>query len=224
MSAQARKRTDQDELHADRVPAALADLRFRALLGTRQWQELPADVRRRFSKSLTGNVAATYVGRTTEMRMNRPGRWLAQALRVIGAPLPICLDTDVASVVTVTEDIATGGQIWTRLYARRSGFPQVIHSAKRFSGPTGLEEYFGFGISMALLLDVEAGTLVFTSAGYSLSLGRYRLPLPGWLSPGTLTVRHAETGPEAFEFSLQLTHPLFGELLHQTGHYRDQHS
>jgi hypothetical protein len=224
MPAPVRKRTDQDGPPADGAPAALVDLRFRALLGARQWEELPADVRRRFSKSLTGKAAATYVGHITELRMNRAGRWLAQALRLIGAPLPICLDTDVASVVTVTEDTATGGQIWTRLYARRSGFPQVIHSAKRFSGPTGLEEHIGFGISMGLTLGVEAGTLVFRSAAYSLGLGRFRLRLPGWLAPGALTVRHAETGPGTFEFSLHLAHPLFGELLHQTGQYRDQHS
>ncbi len=68
------------------------------------------------------------------MRMSWAGRILSQVLRLIGAPLPICLDSDVASIVTVTEDAATGGQIWTRLYAKRAGFPQVIHSAKRFSG------------------------------------------------------------------------------------------
>lgn len=207
-----------------RRDAHLVDLRFRALLGAAEWEKLPDDVRQRFSKRLSGSDAATYVGRITQLSMNRAGRVLSQVLRVIGAPLPICLDTDVASVVTVTEDGATGGQIWTRLYARRDGFPQVIHSAKRFAGPTGLEEYVGYGVAMPLTLSVEAGALTFRSAGYVLRLGRFRLPLPGWLSPGALTVTHRETGAGAFEFGLTLRHPLFGELLRQSGSYRDQRS
>lgn len=217
------KRTEIPQ--APRLPhdKPLVDLRFRALLGPAEWEKLPADVRARFSKRLSGAAAATYVGRIAELRMNRAGRILSQALRLIGAPLPICLDTDVASVVTVTEDGATGGQVWTRLYAKRGGFPQVIHSAKRFAGPTGLEEYIGYGIAMALRLTVENGTLAFRSAGYNLKLGRFRLPLPRWLTPGQLTVTHRETGAGTFEFALDLSHPLFGELLHQSGQYRDQH-
>ncbi|MGX5733074.1 DUF4166 domain-containing protein [Bosea thiooxidans] len=201
----------------------LVDLRFRALLGAAEWDKLPADVRTRFSKRLCGHTAATYVGRVTELRMNLAGRILSQALRLVGAPLPVCLDTDVASVVTVTEDGTTGGQVWTRLYAKRGGFPQIIHSAKRFAGPTGLEEYIGYGIAMALKLSVEDGTLAFRSVGYNLKVGRLRVPLPHWLSPGRLTVTHRETDAGAFEFTLHLGHRLFGELLYQCGQYRDQH-
>ena len=123
----------------------LGDLRFRALLDDEDWNALPEAVRRRFSKRLSGGATAVYVGTITAARMSLPGRLLAEALRVVGAPLPLRRDVGVPSVVTVTEDVATGGQFWTRLYANRTSFPQVIHSAKRFSGPTGLEEYIGFG-------------------------------------------------------------------------------
>jgi hypothetical protein len=117
-------------------------------------------------------------------------------------------------VVTVTE--AIGGQIWTRICTRSDGFPQVIHSAKRFAGPTGLEEYVGYGVSMALTISVEHEALVFRSVGYSLQIGPLRQPLPAWLTPGDLTVTHSDLGGDRFRFSLDIVHPRFGKLIRQT--------
>ena len=130
--------------------------------------------------------------------MSRAGWLLAQALRVIGAPLPLARQIGLPAVVTVTEDHASGGQNWTRVYARASGFPQVIHSTKRFSGSTGLEEYIGHGIRMALTLSVENGTLVFTSAGYFIDCGGFCFRLPRWLAPGKTVVTHRETTGNEF--------------------------
>src|SRR5262249_30569741 len=112
----------------DRRDESLGDLRFRALLSEQDWAELPPAIRRRFSHPLAGGGPIGYAGPVVETRMTRVGWRLAQALRPIGAPLPIARDRNVASVVAVTEDLAGGGQVWTRLYARTAGFPQIIHS------------------------------------------------------------------------------------------------
>ncbi len=203
------------------VPAELGDLRFRSLLSPDRWATLPTGIRRRFSKRLSDGKTVVYVGHVVETNMSRIGWCLAQAARLIGAPLPTARDANVPSVVTVTEDLATTGQIWTRLYARRQGFPQVINSSKRFSGPTGLEEYIGHGIGMALTVEAQPNALVFNSAGYFLILGRRRINLPRWITPGALRVTHTECGPRQFEFKLEVTHPVFGALVRQVALFEE---
>jgi hypothetical protein len=200
---------------------SLGDLRFRALLSDHDWAALPRAVRQRFSHRLAGGATIVYTGTVVATRMSALGWCLAQAVRPIGAPLPLARDRNVASVVAVTEDLAGGGQVWTRLYARRTGFPQIIHSAKRFAGPTGLEEHVGWGIGMALTVHVVDAALIFRSAGYFIQLFGRRVALPGWLSPGALTVTHSALADGWFSFTLDLVHPRFGPLIRQTAVFRE---
>jgi hypothetical protein len=117
--------------------------------------------------------------------------------------------------------MATGGQIWTRLYARANGFPQVIHSSKRFTGPTGLEEYVGHGVGMALTVHVEQRSLVFRSHHYFFELFGRHARLPAWMTPGKLSVTHAERGDGSFSFILDVSHPAFGLLIRQHAVFRE---
>jgi hypothetical protein len=201
--------------------AALCDLRFRALLPDDDWKRLPPATRQRFSKRLADGHTAIYVGEVIEISFSRIGWWLAQIARLIGGPLPISTDTQVPSIVTVTEDAATSGQIWTRIYARRNGFPQVIHSSKRFAGPTGLEEYLGFGVGMALRIAVDGQDLLFRSAGYFVQIGRLKFSLPAFLTPGALTVSHTDLGGGEFQFALEILHPRFGMLVRQSAAFSE---
>ena len=201
--------------------AALGDLRFRALLPDGDWGRLPPATRQRFSKRLAGGRTAIYVGKVVEIRFSRIGWWVAQLARLIGGPLPTGIDTDVPSIVTVTEDAAEGGQVWTRIYARRNGFPQVIHSAKRFAGPTGLEEYVGLGVGMALRIGADDQALLFRSDSYFLQVGRHKFRLPAWLTPGVLTVTHTDLVNDEFRFTLEIDHPRFGTLIHQSAVFRE---
>jgi hypothetical protein len=199
----------------------LDDHRFHDLLPDEDWGRLPLAIWRRFSKRFADGETVVYVGTVEEARFSRAGWWLAQLARLIGGPLPTGSETGVPMVVTVTEDAASGGQIWTRICARSSGFPQVIHSAKRFAGPTGLEEYVGYGISMALRISVEREALVFRSTGYALHVGPLRLPLPTRFTPGDLTVTHSDLGGGLFRFTLDIVHPRFGELIRQSALFRE---
>jgi uncharacterized protein DUF4166 len=99
----------------------LGDLRFRALLSDEKWEQLPWRIRRRFSKRLAGGNTAIYIGEIVESYLSNAGWLLAQVLRLVGGPLPTSRDVNVPAVVSVTEDLRTGGQIWTRLYARTKG-------------------------------------------------------------------------------------------------------
>lgn len=210
------------EMPADRPDRHLPDMRFRALLGAQAWDQLPATVRTRFSKRLLPGRSVSYAGQVTTCTMHLLGWVLAQACRLIGAPLPLGRDLGVAAIVTVTEDGASGGQIWTRVYARARGFPQVIHSAKRFAGPTGLEEYLGAGFGIALKLEHGPRGIRFLSDHYFLALGKLRLRLPAWIGPGALSIDHEDQGEGCFAFTLTLRHLLLGELIRQVGHFHDQ--
>jgi len=208
-----------------RLPAPgdqLEDLRFRSLLGREGWDLLPSAVQNRFRQE----AVAGQVGDLRRHRGPLPhdGRGMAArpALSPDRGTAALGRDTGLAAVVTVTEDGAHGGQVWTRMYSRQRGFPQVIHSAKRFAGPTGLEEYLGLGFGIALTVAASAEGIRFTSDHYFIRLRDYRVRLPAFLAPGKLTIDHTDLGHGTFAFTLALRHRLLGDLIHQIGHFHDQ--
>jgi Domain of unknown function (DUF4166) len=205
-----------------RAESLLADLRFAGLLGGEAWARLPAAVRARFAKRYAPGKSVSYAGVIESCRMSRAGWLLAHLCRLIGAPLPLDRGGGLAAVVTVTEHEPSGGQVWTRVYARHHAVPQVIHSVKMFAGPTGLEEYLGLGIGVTLRVAAEADRIVFHSDHYFLRLGGFRLKLPRWLAPGALRIDHIDHGDGSFAFVLDLRHGWLGELIHQHGEFCDR--
>lgn len=201
--------------------AHVEDMRFRTLLTPQQWELLPDAVRKRFSKRVSDGVTIVYKGRVTQIAYSRTGYVLAHILRIIGAPLPLPVEPGMETVVTVTEDRASGGQFWTRMFSRGSHFPQIIHSVKRFAGKTGLEEALPFGIVMALQLSVEDGSLCFRSSHYAWVVAGARVTVPAFLTPGALLVTHSEVDAETFRFTMTVRHPVLGVLLHQEAIYAE---
>jgi hypothetical protein len=201
-------------------PAA-ADLRFRALLGEDAWMRLPHPVRERFSKRLAPGAVVLYRGRVETTELSLLGWMLAQATRLIGAPLPTMNRAVGPAIVIVSVDPRSGGQRWLRLYERPGRKPQMVVSTKRFRGETGLEEDVGAGIGMQLRLSVEQGALVFRSHRYRLAWRSLTLVLPRFMCPGTMTIVHAQEDDGGFSFRLTLDHAVFGRLLHQLAYFHD---
>jgi len=202
----------------------IGDLRFRRLFTNEDWARLPLAVRTRFGRKVAIGEALVYRGHVDFNRVNNWGKLLNKVLRFVGAPLP--LDTQnsgAAAIVTVTE-APDGGQIWMRQYARQDRkqmFPQVIQSAKRFTGATGIEEHIGRGIGMSLVPLVEGHELVFRAKDIFWDILGLRLTLPKWLGPNVLRAGHEELGNGAFAFTLRLEHKWFGTLLDQRVWFQD---
>jgi hypothetical protein len=194
---------------------------FRTLLGEQAWRQLPWSVQQRFERDPAPGAAVVYHGYVVSTERSLAGRFWAQVLRVVGAPLPLGAMRRATTTVVVTADADGHGQCWTRLYHQPGRLPQVIRSRKLFAGQSGLEEQVGGGICMALTVSVEMQTLVFRSAGYHWRCSRMKLSLPAWLTPGNVEVRHREEREGLFSFVLTIDHPWYGRVFRQISYFKD---
>jgi len=108
--------------------------------------------------------------------------------------------------------VARSGHAFTRA---TTDFPRSFIRRSALADPPAC------GIAMALQVRVDGQALQFCSAGYVLEIGKMRLPLPGWLTPGALTVTHADLGGDQFRFTLEIIHPRFGRLIRQSAVFRE---
>lgn len=194
---------------------AMTSPSYASLVGS-SWSELPARTRARFGVE---REMVCYRGRVVVSECTLPGRLFRQFARLVGSPLPF--DDTIGPATVVVMATGGGSSSWTRVYRRHAGRAQAIRSVKRFADPTGLEEYLGAGLCMALRVHVENASLVFESAGYAWALGKVRIPLPSWLTPGRLRVRSTELAAPCFRFKLTLNHPRFGVVLRQEAVFED---
>jgi hypothetical protein len=186
--------------------------------------QLPASIRRRFSRHLADGERIVYLGEVAATHMTIVGRGIAQLARLVGAPLPLQAGGCLPVTVMVTGSERLRGQTWTRIYDRTRGFPQVIQSVKRFAGATGLEEIVARGVGMRLTLSVRDRALVFRSAGYFMRCFGVSLSLPNWLTPGMIEVVHREESSGQFSFSLSVTHLWAGKVIDQIAFFREEQS
>ena len=203
-----------------RPPSAFVrSLRYPRLL-RQGWKSLPHSIKRRFVKTSTARQVTIYKGRIHKTHISIPGWCLVKLSKLIGCPLP-SNNCKGQAIVLVQECPVENAQSWTRIFPSHTPFPQVIQSRKQFQGPTGLEEIISPHVGVALKVSLADKSILFVSDHYFLKIRGIRLPLPALFTPGTLTVTHKETSPKRFRYTFHLVHPLFGEMVYQTGIFEE---
>ena len=205
---------------ADAPPPAPLDLA--ALVGPAGWSRLPAAVQRRFA---TAHADTVYRGHM-DLHCSRLGRVAALLSALAGGPLTGRRARQVPTTVRVHGN-GRGGVVWERRFHHATAdgtgkADRVVRSTKEIDtdGAT-LRERTDGGLSMALRVFEDDGTLVFESTRYFFVLGAWRLPIPALLSPGVCRVSHRDLGAGQFRFTLTMTHPLCGRTFEQTGTFAD---
>lgn len=88
-----------------------------------------------------------------------------------------------------------------------------------FSDLPRLHEEFGGGIGMYLRLIARRDSLWFRDQGYFLRVGKWRLPIPRWLTVGSFDLMHRNIDRRRFQIIIRVAHPLLGTLFYQRGEF-----
>ena len=203
-------------LGATTAPAPVTHLGLRDVLGEPAWQRLPPAVRTRFAEPV---LAVDYVGEFDVVRASPLGRLIAWVCQAIGTPVVPRTGPNVLAVIHVGP-VARGAS-WLREYHWPHGDTHKVHSTKVISPDGSLIEELPARLRMPLDVYEHRGVLHFVSKGYYFDVGLgLKIPLPGWLSPGTTHVEHIDETSGWFRFTMTVTHPVFGEVFYQTGRFR----
>jgi hypothetical protein len=141
--------------------------------------------------------------------------------RLIANPLTPYEGKNVQMEVTMHRKAGTAGVCWRRTYYYTDRSPYTVNSVKREDSEGRMTECVGAGFGMELDVSAEEGNLIFRSTDYFWSLGKLRVVLPYWLTPGQTTVIHEDLGHGLFRFTLSMNHVCLGRTFYQTGIFKE---
>ena len=202
------------------IAATAPEIDFAKLVGRRGWSRLAPAIRRRFSAVHAIGKVVRYEGQMSEVSCSVVGWLFAQAGRLIGTPITPFAGRNVPTTVNVFR-VPGNGICWQRIYRFSGRRAIVVSSVKRVSRTGRMMECAGAGIGMWLEVFEQSGALHFRSTSFFWKIGPWRLPLPGWLTPGTAHVIHTDRGGGRFRFTLSFRHPFLGTTFFQDGLFED---
>jgi Domain of unknown function (DUF4166) len=186
------------------------------------WSQVDGAVQSRMDLLLTSNEATTFVG-TGSVRRTRVGWFYAHFCKLLGAPLVWRQGEDVTTTVQVAPT-ANGLRCWHRTFTFPDGSQQLVQTTKVVDPKLGMLDAVGAQGERLLATRMKVWTdgksLHFASTGYVLRFRFFTLPIPLFLTPGTLLAEHRDVGNGQFLYILRFEHPVWGETFHQEGIFR----
>jgi hypothetical protein len=195
---------------------------FKKILGS-EWTRLHPDIQRRFDKNPAPGKPLLYDGSLNELRASRFGKLLGYLTRPLiqGALIPYDA-VDVPVDIQVYSKPDCPHIFKQRIYSLPGRKPVRFTSYMAESEQGEVLEYVGMGLGMKLTLCVQDGNLHFTSDGYFWDVLGWRIPLPGFLTPGKTYLCHRNNAPNQFDIRIEIRHPLFGLAFVQAGVFHER--
>lgn len=195
-------------------PGSFAAILRRAL-GAAAWAGLHPDIAARFETKAGADPAQRFTGTVHWVYCSPVGAVIARLLRRAAIlPHHCARDADFEFRIEPGRDEL----IKTRNYFLRPG--RCFSFRSRLREQPALHEEFNGKLGMYLRLAVENGALLFRDDGYFLRLGRWRIPLPAWLTVGRFELLHRNLDPQRFQILIRVSHPLLGTLFYQRGEFQ----
>lgn len=192
---------------------------LRCGLGEYAWSKLEPAIGARFSPYLSEDRPLHFIGTMQWVYCSPFGAAIARIVRRFSILPDTCArDTEFDFIIGVHNGEILKQRCYELGRRGRFTFTSLFREQPR------LHEEFGGGIGMYLGLTVNRGALLFRDRGYFLRIGRWRLPLPRWLTVGRFELLHRNIDERRFQIIIRVAHPFLGTLFYQRGEFRTRQS
>lgn len=185
-----------------------------------EWCNLSPKTQARFKAYPDADIE--YTGLMSEIHCSLAGKIFANIARIFGSPLVPYSGHDIPIHVVVYKKPGKSDIFKKRTYYFPEKPPFSVETYMHLNAHGEFVEYASLGLGMIMKLNARDGNLYFYGKQYVLDIGRLRIRIPAWLTPGIATVLHTDYGSEQFRVRIEMKHQWLGVTFVQDGIFKSK--